>query len=1077
MGRFDKKDVPFDKYKNNLLDYLHMQGIQAELGQVQSCPWHEDSTPSFSVFQGDDGYPAFNCFGCNRAGDIYKAVEYCTGETDAGKQFKEIDRIFGAGQEATLAALPRPEPQKKAPAFTPDPAALARFTDWLKNQPDAEGNILGYFAQRAQVKSEGYIHQYPQAILKKLVTYFFWYPGKKAAEQALDRPALFAAGVPYAKKDESLPPEQRKIAWWHSGVLAKSPEGYKLLFMDGIESKKINPRAGVSYFPIPSELPEGKPVILMEGEIDAILCQASGIENAYSMGGKGGLTKERIKKYIVPKNIPEIILFADSDPDGGSQKKFGLLPITPDDHIRETVPENLIKMGYTGQIRVTVLPADCGYKDPDDAIRNNRLDLVQQAIADATPYVAPEKSSSGKKEGRARKNAATRLTEDLLSQILSHKKLQKEGMGNVDADMFARAVRNALPEILTGTQAELLDAWGVSGEIIRKPSSVPPDQMIAVMRRCRAPRALLDKVCDALSFEPPARKEQKTVFPIDFAEIKKLQAWKEYLYSGQSQYAASVCCHIFSGKLVYDSGKNQFFRYVAPVWIDEPNVDKLVTDTLTALIDNYYKKAKENEKVALERYRKEAADKTFQRKVTDSIKKDTEHDVWKRTIEFDNPNLTNETLTLLDSVLDFSGAEPGFRDAKPSEFRMQKMPFARAQLEHSGEPKNYVKIMQGNFTDPETLEMFERFISLIPARTAKYKIAAFLNGGRDTGKSTTMKILKAVYTYWQEYPVGEPESLVKSIPSDIVLKERNQTKSDDGRSPTLASIVNAGAAFCDETDNMQKIDAKLFKRFTGGSTISFRGNYQDMKEHSVTAQLILGTNELPDIITPGDGKIDEAILSRMMIVPFLVKHERGVSEDLMAGIRPEFPAIIMRYARIYCEVRHKFRGNIPQSDLALEWKSKYIEHNKNDIQRFAEERLEAAQGRAESWASLYSAFCQFMEYRLDEFGAPTEKTALTQRKFTARMKAYFSLEGANADSVYINGRSARGLKNYRIRAPGEQGADEPGFIPPGPCGAPPPTDDPFASGSLPAVPQRPPAQPQPPLPPITDGNGNEIDIF
>lgn len=1060
-----KKELPFGKYKRYLLDYLHAQGIKCELNQVTNCPWHEDSTPSFSVFVGDLGELCFNCFGCGRAGDIYKAVEYCEGETDAKKQFERIEAIYGNGESFTSSFVPKTS-EKKETVFPVDKEAFSKFTDFLKNQPRAKENILSYFSQRAQIKSDGEIFQYPKEITDKVADFFYWYPGKKQAENALGKVTLLKAGLPSTSKTKKLPEEKQKIAWYHSGVLAKSPEGFKLLFMDGTESRKINPRAGVSYCPIPSEIPENVPVILLEGEIDAILCQCLGYQ-AYSMGGKGGLTKSRIEKYIVSKNIPEIILFADNDKDFGSQKKFGLLPVTKSDHIRETVPENLIKMGYKGKIRVTVLPENCGFKDPDDAIRVGNFDIVRQAIENARDYIKPttpessEESLSEKKREKARKNAATRLTEDLLSQILSHKKLQKQNMSDVDTDTFARAVRNALPEILTDAQNALLEAWGVSAEIIDNPGTMPPDQIIRVIRSYKAPRSLLEKVCDALSFEPPVRKEQKTVFPIDFAEIKKLQAWKEYLYSGQSQYAASVCCHIFDGKLVYDSGKNQFFRYVAPVWIDEPNVDKLVTDTLTALIDNYYKKAKENEKVALERYRKEAADKTFQRKVTDSIRKDTEHDIWKRTIEFDNPNLTNETLTLLDSVLDFSGAEPGFRDAKPSEYRMHKMPFTRTQLEHSEEPKNYIKFIQGNFTDPATLEMFERFISLIPARTAKYKIAAFLNGGPNTGKSTTMRVLKAVYTYWQEYPVGEPESLVKSIPSDIVLKERNQTKSDDGRSPTLASIVNAGAAFCDETDNMQKIDAKLFKRFTGGSTISFRDNYESMKEHSITAQLILGTNELPDIITPGDSKIDEAILARMMIVPFLVTHERSVSEDLMADIRPEFPAIIMRYAKIYCEVRHKFRGNIPQSKLALEWKSKYIEHNKNDIQRFVEERLEAAQGGAETWNALYSAFCEFMEYRLDEFGIPAEKNALTQRKFTAKMKVYFTLEGTNADSIYLNGKSARGLKGYclkKINGPSASSLDfgpqlisgsqqsnaAQGFVAP-------PEDDPFANAVPPPV--------------------------
>ena len=1108
-------ELPFDKYKPYLVDYLRMNGIDANIGKNCTCPWHNDSTASFSVFIGKDGFPAFNCFAGCGGGDIYNAVEKITGETDSKKQFEEIERIFGNGTSSPLPVIQKKvftEEDKKD--FIPDSDALGKFTDWLKAFPHSSDYILGYFAKRAAVSSKGKIQQYPHEILRKLLPYFLWYPGKKEAIDTFGIPTLLKAGLPYSKKDGKVvdynsmtqfPPEgeegkiyvalntdtcyfwngssyekykeePRKLSWWSEGVVTPTNIGYKLFFYcydkekQKEVSKKYNPRSIPLLFADELKDYAGKTIVILEGEMDAIVCRASGIENVFATGGLNGLSKPKIKKYIIPANIAEIILFADKDSGEGEhpfrgQKKFGIMPLEENDGIRETLPEQLLAEGYKGKIRVTVLPDDCPFKDPDEAILNGRLDLVKAAIANARDYVAPEKPSSKKKGEAARKNAATRLTEDLLAQILAHKKLQLANMNETDADIFVRALRNALPS-LTDTAKTLLVEWGAAEETLEKPGTMPPDQMLKVMRTYRAPKALIEKVCSALNFEPPAKKNAASVFKIDFAQIKKLQAWKEYLYSGQSQYAASVCCHIFAGQLVYDNGKNQFFRYNAPVWNDEPNVDKLVTDTLTTIIDHFYPKETESTRIALERYRKEAADKTFQRKVTDSIKKDTEHEIWKRTIEFDNPNITSETLTLMDGVLDFSGKEPVFRDAKPSEYRKQKMPFMRSQIENAAEPKNYLEFIKGNFTDPATQEMFERFLSLIPARTAQYKIAAFLNGGPNTGKSTTMRLIKSIYTYWQEYPVGEPESLVKSIPSDIVLKERNQTKSDDGRSPTLASIVNAGGAFCDETDNMQKIDAKLFKRFTGGSTISFRDNYESMKEHSITAQLILGTNELPDIITPGDSKLDEAILSRIMVVPFLVKHERVVSGDITEAIRPEYPAIIMRYARIYCQVRHELKGNIPQSDLALEWKSKYIERNKNDIQRFVEERLEQEAGAATSWQSLYSAFCDFAEYRLDEFGIPTEKNSLTQRKFTAKMKSYFDISGANADSIYIGGKSARGLKNYRLKTQSDGQLD---FGSPATTNdiSEPPEDDPFAD-----------ATPVNPPPPEDNGNdGEQYDIF
>ena len=99
---------------------------------------------------------------------------------------------------------------------------------------------------------------------QKTDTCFFWNETGKSYEKAKEDP--------------------RELAWWHTGILAKSPDGMKLLYMNekDFESMKVNPRTGVSFFPIPGELPTEKPVVLMEGEIDAILCQSIGIFHGWA---------------------------------------------------------------------------------------------------------------------------------------------------------------------------------------------------------------------------------------------------------------------------------------------------------------------------------------------------------------------------------------------------------------------------------------------------------------------------------------------------------------------------------------------------------------------------------------------------------------------------------------------------------------------------------------------------------------------------------------------------------------------------------------------------------------------------
>ena len=89
---------------------------------------------------------------------------------------------------------------------------------------------------------------------------------------------------------------------------------------------------------------------------------------------------------------------------------------------------------------------------------------------------------------------------------------------------------------------------------------------------------------------------------------------------------------------------------------------------------------------------------------------------------------------------------------------------------------------------------------------------------------------------------------------------------------------------------------------------------------------------------------------------------------------------------------------------------------KNDIQKFIVEMLEKAE-ESTNWKDLYSAFCQWSHYTLDEFGLPSEKDALTPRMFTAQMKKYFGITGNNGDCIYLDGKSSRGLKNLRIKQP------------------------------------------------------------
>ena len=59
------------------------------------CPFHQEDTPSFTIFTGKDGVPRFFCFGCNERGDVVDFVEKLK-----GMQKREAIKYLGGGQSS-----------------------------------------------------------------------------------------------------------------------------------------------------------------------------------------------------------------------------------------------------------------------------------------------------------------------------------------------------------------------------------------------------------------------------------------------------------------------------------------------------------------------------------------------------------------------------------------------------------------------------------------------------------------------------------------------------------------------------------------------------------------------------------------------------------------------------------------------------------------------------------------------------------------------------------------------------------------------------------------------------------------
>ncbi len=57
------------------------------------CPFHQENTPSFTMFRGKDGIERFHCFGCNERGDVVDFVKLLK-----GVDTREAVSILGGGR-------------------------------------------------------------------------------------------------------------------------------------------------------------------------------------------------------------------------------------------------------------------------------------------------------------------------------------------------------------------------------------------------------------------------------------------------------------------------------------------------------------------------------------------------------------------------------------------------------------------------------------------------------------------------------------------------------------------------------------------------------------------------------------------------------------------------------------------------------------------------------------------------------------------------------------------------------------------------------------------------------------------
>lgn len=963
-------NIDFNQYKPRLREYLLMHGIEADKTENIRCfsPSHQDDKPSCQIF---DDY--FKCYACGIHGDIYDAVEVLEGITERGKQFSHIQQIFGGGIELSP-ILPKAKKEYKLTLIPEE--KTQQFESYLKKITN-ETVLKNFLRERARYSSNNKIKSFPDEIVQNFVKNLYWWNGLVDAQNdGLSDELLQEVGAMHFDKEGKL-----KKTFYHSGVIVKTGIGYKLHYYEfdkdanAFKCKKIASHGGKG-FPCPN-LPLPEKIVLVEGELKALVCHAAGLTNVFSIGGVTSLTRALINHFLLNSAVKEITIFFDNDTAGVTK--------TPE------CADFLKKNGFTGTILFAKSDELKQYKDPDEAILFGHLDFVKNAIENATLYQCvatsatqpqPEENTKSKK---GKGNCSLRRINELL------KKLPKSELNQREYEAFLPAIVNAGKDYKKIVEA--LITWGAStADIPAVNDNVNLSILLQIARDHGIDRTTISRVKKDLENAVDFSRTKYSAYPIIDVDIDlvantdDLRAFIEKEGYKSEKETANLLEFFLKDKLIYVEEFKKFYFFDSLIWLHRPDITDIAYNILKELALQFFD------------YDSYAAAKTLEKlgqyKFCQTVMKALaeKQSIYRDTIFFDSSAI-KETLTLQDGVLDFSGEKIYFRDAKPDEYRQKKLPYYVSDCKKIAEPVHFMEFMHSNFDDIDTLNSLIYFLSLIPSRNTGFKVGGIFTGKPHTGKTTTMEIISDIYP-----------DMTTPIPRSVIMNSKYGNITT-GATPDLADLEGMGAGYSDETEKNDHLNSAMWKSLTGAKKIKARQLYKGNRVFEPTAQTVILTN-----YSPLFDKTDTALIDRMIIIQFSKQHHKGEKgtksiDELKKEIKAEAPQIVRMLAEKYIELKYKYNSKIPLSLESEEYKKDYIENmDDNGLQNFVQKYIDFAKGSGK-WIALkelYHRYCNFWNIELDDRGNPKDPEKLTQAKFTRYLKRDYN--EFKVKQVRVNGQ-------------------------------------------------------------------------
>jgi phage/plasmid-associated DNA primase len=1006
-------NIPFDKYKERLKDLLRQYGVELSINPTrcfnQSGHKHGDANPSLQIFDN-----SFKCYGCGIQGDIYDAVEILEGITSRKEQFIFIEKFFNG----VTSINPVPYKSvwgKDGDKFTPDSEAIKHIETYLKKYTSTNNMVKQFLDTRAFLSSGGVVSSYPQKVETYLLSTLYYWPGLDMVRHDIQDELLKKSGIPLVN------PRTGYSTWGHSGVVIKLGTGYKLHYYekrycnkckeaehckkyqtDSLCQKcqKMASRGG-STFPTPGKIDKTKPVIVVEGEMDALASTGFGIPNLFSAGGSKLLTGPKVKDYLL--DVPEIIICFDDDDAGKAAS--GLIPYPSDSTRVSSIPDIIRKAGYTGKIKIAQLPpeSETGCNDQDALVIAGKGNLICQAIADAKDYM-PLPKQEGKKAEPNRSGSIWKAYDSISIERLKDlfTKIERKTLDAEDRQPFVSACMKACKH--GDTRQELLK-WGAPLEEIDAQNDISPYYLLEFCNKYGISKYLKSEIEKSLVPESEMLKVMREDFTqkinINFEKLATRDSVKQFMATKGTHSAAEVVYDVLDGNIVYLKNENQFYFFNGHVWEYEPNMSGIVYSIICSIIRYFMAHNLEDKRKLWELIIKTEG-RRFRVEVVQELLEF--HAIHKVDTNFDSP-LIKETLTLADGVIDFSGSEIIFRKSKREEFRRDFLPYSIDDVKNTN-PKMFKGFMNSNFKNKETLRTIMYYLALIPSRNTQFKYGGIFIGKRHTGKTTAVELIRQVF----RSGTGN-DSMISSIPSDVLITQGRRRNNGNEATPYIAALEGKGAGVASETERGGLLNNSLFKLLTGGDTLIARGLYQNPRNFIPTAQIIVVTNHSPRF----DAQ-DSATVDRMVIIPFSVEHNKEdgsakMQSDIINSLRPEFPGIVRLLAEYYLNLRIEHNGAIPFSDECLNYKNNYVDEQRTDLDKFVNENIEFGLGGEyfEKAEDLYNRFLAYYDISEEE-----AKDSLSRKKFTFLLKRDF-LEMKNFKKHRIGDKVLSCFFNIRLK--------------------------------------------------------------